>query len=513
VLSLAIAPDGATIVYSARWDGTIKQLYSTRPGSPESLALPYQNADVVSISSGGELALVRDRHGIRGYAQPGTLARAPLSGGAARDLLENVQDADWLPDGSNLVVTHFVNGRYRLEWPIGKVVFETGGYLSHPRVSPDGSLVAFLDHPLQGDDRGAVAVIDASGRMRHVSGGYSSVQGLAWRGGRELWFTGSDVGSGRGLQAATLDGIVRTVMRVPSNLLLGGISANGDVLLSSDSARRGVVGLEPGAATERDLSWLDWSQPVALSADGRYLLSTEEGDGGGAEYGVYLRKTDGSPAVRLGAGEALTLSPDAKWVIAQPQVAGPSQLVLLPTGAGAARPLTHDDISHLAADFMPDGKRFIFTGFKPNQRARMWIQDLAGGEPRSVTPEGVSGGMVTPDGTMIWAKDADGVRRLYPMDGGAPEVVTFVEPSDGVIGFAADSHTVFVSRPGDGGSRQISRLDLTTGARTPVRVITPFRESLGNGGIGQLLMTPDGKSYVYGYGVTMSDLYLVKGLK
>jgi hypothetical protein len=125
----------------------------------------------------------------------------------------------------------------------------------------------------------------------------------------------------------------------------------------------------------------------------------------------------------------------------------------------------------------------------------------------------VASTLITPDGTKIWARGEDGIRRLYPIDGGAPDIVKFVEPQDGVLSFAADGHGILVSRNGDGGSRQISRLDLLTGARTPVRVITPFRESLGNGGIGQLIIAPDGKSYVYGYGVTTSDLYLVKGLR
>ncbi len=514
VLSLAIAPDGATIVYSARWEGSPKQLYSSRPGSPESLPLPYLNADVVSISGSGELAIVSNRRSIRAYAQPGTLARAPLSGGAARDILEDVQDADWLPDGSNLVVSHVVDGRYRVEFPIGKPVFETGGWISHPRVSPDGTLVAFLEHPLMGDDRGFVAVVDGAGKMRRISGEYSSTQGLAWRSGGEVWFTGADKGSGRGLQAASLDGTVRIVVGVPSNLLLGGIGANGDVLLSSDSARRGLMGLAPGDTRERDLSWLDWTQYAGLSNDGKVLLTTEEGDGGGSGYAIYLRKTDGSPAVRLGGGAALALSLDNKWVIAQPQTAGPSQLALLPTGAGSSRPLTNDDITHLSAGFMPDGKRFFFSGFKPGRQPRMWIQDLAGGTPKPVTEEGVITNVVTPDGTAFWIRDADGLRRLHPINGGPPVSVKFIEPADGVAGFGEDGHSIFVVRPGaEPGSQIVTRLDTTTGARTQLFVITAPAESLGNGGASGIRVTPDGRAYVYSYGVTLSDLYLVKGLK
>lgn len=514
VLSLAIAPDGATIVYSARWEGSTKQLYSSRPGSPESLPLPYVRADVVSISSSGELAIVSNRRALQAYSQVGTLARAPLSGGAARDILEDVQDADWLPDGSSLVVSHVVDDRYRLEFPIGKVVFETGGWISHPRVSPDGKLVAFLEHPTMGDDRGFAAVVDAAGNMRRISGEYSSAQGLAWRSGSEVWFTGADKGSGRGLQAASLDGAVRTVMRVPSNLLLGGIGANGDVLLSSDSARRGIMMLVPGEDKERDLSWLDWPQYAALSSDGKFVLTTEQGDGGGGAYSIYLRKVDGSPAIRLGAGDAFGLSPDDKWVIAQPQAAGPSQLEVLPTGAGTTRMITNDDITHMFGGFLPDGKRFFFRGFKPGRPPRMWIQDLAGGEPKPVTAEGVSGTVLSPDGKAFWIRAPDGVRRFYPIDGSAPQDVTFLESADGFAGFGSDGQTVFAARPGQQvGTQQVFRINMKTGARTLIRVITPPPETLGNGGAVGIGVTPDGRGYIYGYGVTTSDLYLVKGLK
>jgi hypothetical protein len=514
VFSARLAPDGSTIVFSAAWDGNPIQLFSTRAESPESLLLPYPDADVVAISSKGELAIVSNRQTLRGYARPGTLARAPISSGASRDVLENVQDADWLPDASNLVVSHLVNGRYRLEFPIGTVVYETGGWISHPRVSPDGRCVAFLDHPIFGDDRGSAAVVDTAGVKKTLSQEYESAQGLAWSpSGQEVWFTGAIRGSARSLQAATLDGRVRTVLRVPASLLLGDVGADGSVLLAHDSGRRGIVGLAPGETKERDLSWLDWSQPLALSADGKTLLISEQGDGGGPGYSVYLRKTDGSAAMRLGSGDAQALSPDGKWVIAQRLNPAPAQLMLMPTGAGEARALTNDDITHLGAAFTPDGKQFIFSGFQPNKRPRTFIQSLSGGEPKPVTPEGVAGLLISPDGTKIAARDVDGQRKFFPIDGGAPEPVRGLDPADGVIRFTADGRGFFVRRLIADGVIQVSRVDPATGARTPVRQIAPLRESVGMGGIGQLLMTPDASAYVYGYGVTLSDLYLVKGLK
>ena len=205
------ASDGKTIVYSARWEGEPLRLYSTREESPDSLSLAFTDATVASISASGELALIMNPRNLAGYATIGTLARASLSGGAARAVLEDVQGADWLPDGSGFAVAHLVDGRYHLEFPVGKSVYDTGGYVSDVRVSPDGALVAFIDHPVFGDDRGSVAVIDRAGKKRTLAGEYSSAQGVAWANqGREIWFTGADRGSARTLFA------VSVVRRVPS---------------------------------------------------------------------------------------------------------------------------------------------------------------------------------------------------------------------------------------------------------------------------------------------------------
>jgi dipeptidyl aminopeptidase/acylaminoacyl peptidase len=511
--SARIAPGGTTFIYSAAWEGTPLQLYSTRSESPESMPLPYVNADVVSISDKGELALVSNRRDFNAFARPGTLSRAPLSGGASRDVLEDVQYADWLPDGSNLAVSHLVNGRYQLEFPIGKVVYETTGWISQLSVSRDGRRVAFLDQPLLGDDRGGVSIVDASGAKTALPVQCESAQGIAWApGDREVWFTCASKGLWRALMAATPDGRLRTLLRVPGTMTLGEVTANGDVLLTHDNSRRGIVGLAPGEKEARDLSWLDWSQPAALSDDGRTLLFTEEGEGGGPGYGAFLRKLDGSPAVRLGTGEAVARSPDGKWAIVQKLDPAPMQLLLMPIGAGQSRALTADDITHILADFLPDGKRFVFIGFKPDRPRRTWVQAIDGGAATPVTPEGVAGLLVTPDGRKVMARGADGQRKLYPIDspGGAPEPVRGLEPGDGIIRFTADGRGLLVRRPAGGGGVEVIYVDLASAARKPVRTISPIP---GTGAIGQLLTTSDAGAYVYGYGVTHSDLFLVKGLK
>jgi hypothetical protein len=513
IWSARFAPGGESVVYSAVWEGESLGIYSTRAGSPESSALPFPNSDVAAVSSSGELAIIMNRRAIRGYARPGTLARAPLAGGAARVVLESVQDADWLPDGSGFVAARFVDGRFQLEFPAGTSVYETGGYISHPRVSPNGELVAFLDHTLLGDDRGFLAVTDKAGSVRRLTGEYSSAQGVAWASDDEIWFTGADEGSARALHAVTLAGALRTLARVPANLQLGDISADGGVLLWQENARRGIAGRAPGESVDRDLSWLDWSQPMALSEDGTSLLITEQGDGGGSDYGAYLRPTDGGPAVRLGTGQALDLSADGTWVLMQRISPAPAQLFLLPTGAGDARPVTNDALAHANARFMPGDRAVIFTGFEADRPVRTFVQDLSGGQPRAVTPEGVASINVSPDGLMVIARAPDGTTRFYPVAGGDARPVPGLEPADGFIRWTADGRGLYLRRlVPETNAVQIATLDLATGRRTPVRQVAPISSALPLGGVGQLLITPDASGYVYGYGVTLADLYIVGGL-
>jgi len=513
VLSARMAKDGTTFVYSASWDGSPRQIYAARSDSTESLSLPYLNADVVSVSSKGDLAIIQNRRQASGYSRPGTLARATMTGGASRDVLEDVQDADWLPDGSGFAVSHVVDGKYQVEFPIGKVVYKSDGWMSHVRVSPDGQKVAFLDQPITGDDRGTLSIIDGSGKKFSMSIECESTQGMAWTpAGTEVWFSCAANGQSRAVMAGSMDGRVRTVLRVPGSLYLGDIGADGSVLVSHDNERMAAVGLAPGETRERELSWLDWTQVNMLSDDGHTVLVTEAGEGGGKGYSVFIRKTDGSPAVRLGTGQGLALSKDGKWVIAQKIETSPEQLVLMPTGAGEARALTQDDITHVNARFLPDGKRFMFNGYQPGKPPRAWVQPLAGGAPVPVSSEGVVAGLLTLDGTKFLARDLDGQRKLFPIDpgGGGPEPIRFLEPADGIVRIL-DGRTAFVRRPAPGNAAQITRVDLLTGARTPMRTIVPSPE-VGGGGF-TLALSADGSAYVYNFSATNSDLFLVKGLR
>jgi len=508
ISSARLAPGSDTIVYAAAWDGPT-EMYSTRPGSADSLKLPFAHADIESISAAGELAIVTNRRSLRAWSRVGTLSRAPMSGGASRDVLEDVQDADWLPDGSSLVVSHYANGRYQLEFPIGKVVYATGGWISHVRVSPDGQLVAFLDHPNLGDDRGSAAIVDRAGKVRVLSPVYESTQGLAWSpSGTEIFYTGSTQGGTRSLEVVTLAGVARSIYRAPSSLTLHDIGKDGTVLFGQSTDRRGVMGLAAGETKERDLSWLDWSILPAISDDGTAVLLAEEGDGGGPGAATYLRKMDGSPAVRLSSGDAEAISADGKWVLAMRLSPAPEQIVLLPTGAGEARLITNDAITHLQARFMPDGQRILFSGVAPGGRERTYLQDLKGGAPVPVTPDGVVGLLISPDGQWVIAD-----RQMYPLASGAPRPIGHLDERDTIIRWTPDGRGLFVSRTLESRALEVARFDLASGARTVVRQVPSIARGGGMNWSGNLLLSADASAYVYGYRLTLSDLFLAKGLR
>ena len=510
VQAARFAPDSRMVIYSAGWEGQPIQLFSMQPESPESRPLGFPDADLFSISPSGEVAVSVRHHPIASWIRSGTLARMSLSGAAPREVLDDVQWADWAPDGTSLAVVRDVAGRNRLEFPLGKVLYETAGWISHPRISPKGNLIAFLDHPARPDDGGSVAVVDLDGKLNTLASGYGTEKGLAWSvSGDEVWFTGGR--RERGLNAVTLAGKVRLVMRGTGGMTLNDISRDGRVLITRDDERLQINCLPPGATKERDLSWHDWSSARELSDDGKTLLIGVSGDA--AAYSTYVRKTDGSPAIRLGEASALSLSPDGKWVIASIANKSPVQLVLLPTGTGNAKQLTNDALDHTNARWFPDGQRFLFQGHEPNHATRLYVQDLAGGTPRAITPEGVgfsTGNPISLDGHFVAGIDPDQKLWIYPVEGGTPRLVPGIAAGDVPFRWS-DERSLFVGRLGELPVR-VYRLDLSTGRKQLWKEIKPD-DLVGVKYLPRIVLTPDGRSYAYSYYRNLSDLYLIEGLK
>jgi serine/threonine protein kinase len=521
IRSARFAPDGQTILYSAAWQGSPVDVFTARPEAPEARSMGLSRTQLVSVSSASEMAVLLNSKAIGTWVNMGTLARAPLVGGAPREVLEHVQWADWSADGSNLVVVRDFGGRNRLEYPVGKPLYETGGWIGHPRVSPKGDLIAFIDHPVQGDDSGSLAVIDLKGEKKTLSGEWFTIQGVAWSpDGKEIWFTASKSGVDRTLYAVTLDGKQRMVLRLPGAVMIFDIFKDGRVLLMRASWRRELVGMTADDAKQHDLSWLDYTYPADVSSDGKTLLFDEEGGGGsldysksgGLSYAVYIRKTDGSPAVLLGEGGAVALSPDGKSVVAQTQDS-PSQLRLLTTGAGEAKVLTNDNINHSWAHWFPDGKRLLFSGNEPGKGVKLYVFDVASGKSQAISPEGVNGTafLISPDSQWVAGIGPDEKGYLYPVNGGEPRLIPGFNSGEQPITFSSDSKSLYLYQPGDLPAR-VDRLDLQTGKRVLWKQLIPS-DPAGVETIGPILITPDAKTCIFGYHRMLADLYLVEGLK
>ncbi|HKW03486.1 MAG TPA: protein kinase [Vicinamibacterales bacterium] len=508
VAAARFAPDGRTVIYSARWEGGKRDLYSAQPGTPESRAIGLEAA-LLAVSKHGELAVLLGRANR-------VLARMPTGGGAPREVLEDVTSADWGPDGDSLAVIHTVSGRDRIEFPIGTVRYQAQGWLSDLVVSPAGDRLAFAEHPITFDNRGDVVVIDLKGNRTVLSAGWEDISGPHWAPrGDEVWFSasgggGKAAGTDHAVFAVTLAGKLRTVMNAPGSLEIEDIAADGRVLLAHGSRRPALMALAPGAKDEIELTWMDFSWISDISDDGRQILFSEQGVGGGAGYATYLRGTDGSAAVRLGKSLAQSLSPDGRSALAIDLVQ--NRLSILPTGAGEPQILPTSNIkAYSFAGWFPDGQRILLAGFEEGKSSRMYVRDLKNGAPRPVTPEGVTvrDNTLSPDGKWIVAPLKDRLAR-FPVDGGEPQPIPGAEAQDAAIRWRGDGRAVFVRT----GSllTKIFSIDVATGQRTVIHEITP-RDPVGVASIGDIRLTPDGKAYAYVYIRSLFGLYQVTGVK
>lgn len=512
VYSARFAPDGRNVIYAAAWEGEPVKIFSTDLKFHGSRSLGLTGTNLQAVSSMGEIAVLQQAEPDFMTGMTGTLGQVPLTGGTPRQIAERVEWADWSPDGNTLAAVREVAGKDRLEFPLGHVLYETPGRITHARFSPDGRAIAFLDHPTHGDDGGGVSVVDMAGRKTVLSSGWESEEGLAWSAnGKEVWFSATHAGLQRQIYAADLKGRLRLAYRALGGVTLQDIAPDGRVLLTRDENRAGIMGEEPGATKEQDLSWKDWTLPVDISRDGKTLLFDEQGEQSGPNYTVAMRDMTGSPPVALGDGMAGKLSPDGKWAAATLSY---NQLILLPTGTGSVRRIDGGDIQQYGEpiQWLPDGKQILFTANQAGRAARCWIQNIDGGKPRAVTPEGVGYCQISFDGKLLAARTwGAGIEQLYPMDGSAPLSIPGLLDGDQVLGWTSDPHVLFVSQH-DASSTRVFRLNIVTGQRKFFKEIAlPVGPGICE--LNHILFNADGTAYAYGYIRLLSDLYLVSGLK
>jgi hypothetical protein len=508
-----ILPDGQSFICAARWGSDKAMALHTGRFDSQGLRSLQTLADAIAaVSPEGELLVIQNMKSIGpGYVRVGTLARMALGGGAPRPVLDSVQYADWAPGGIDFAVVRFIPEThvYRLEYPVGNVLYQTAGWISDPRFSRDGKYIAFLDHPGFGDDQGMAAVVGLGGHRKVISRSYGSTQGLAWSPkGDEVWFSAVDTGISRSLYAATLSGRERHLLSAPGSVDIQDALPDGRVLVNDLNSRRILMVFTPEFPQGRDFTWMDWVYGARFSADGKEILFGDQHSG--PMYGTFLRNLDGSPAVRLGDGDPMDLSADGKWAVSRlPTV--PYQLNLLPTGTGEARQLTKNNFEHDSARWLPDGRIFA-NGNEPNHPERTFVIDMNGKET-PLTPEGIRAIAVTADGKRLLTIDTQTSQyQLFPLNGGQPQPVPQLQDGDFPTDFAPDDSAILVRRRASDGGAEIYRVDLPSGKRTLLHTIAyPAVSSIGAGI--QVSVSRDGKSYAYQFHPAISTEYLVEGLR
>ena len=511
VWNARFAPEGNSVIYGAAWEGRPVEIFESRIDMAEARSLGITGADVLAISDKGEMAVtLRRQQGPSGFGFNGTLARLSLTGGVPREIMERVESADWAPNGS-LAISYHAQGKARLEFPIGTLRYESATWISHVRVSPKGTMVAFIEHDDPVGDAGSVRVVGPNLNAQ-LTRSFASTQGLAWSPkGDEIWYTAADGGgSARSLQAVDLEGHQRILYRVPGTLKIQDISRDGRVLLVHELIWAGILAHVPGEQAERDLGWLDWSIDRKLSDDGKFMLFDESGDAPGEQTWIYLRRTDGTPPVLLGEGAYGDLSADGKWVAAAPSDSS-GQINLLPTGAGESRKLQLAGLKIYRVMWLPDQQHVVVSASVASKTVRGYVVDLQTAAARAFTPEGVRlSPAVSPDGRFVAGAGADGHTYLFPVDGGPARSIE-AKANERVLSWASDQKSVYVAATGETGTT-IYRVDIATGQRKLFRAISPL-DKTGVTYIAPGYITPDGRYYAYSYNRQISELFVVDGLK
>ena len=508
VRSARFAPDGQTIVYGAAWDGRPLKLFQRRLDGAESVPLEFPDGDLLGVSSKGELAISLGRK-FRNWLTNGTLAKASLLGSSYRKVLDGVSWSDWHPGGDGLVIVRRVANEDRLEYPIGKVLYRTTGYISYPRFSGAGDRIAFLDHPVYGDNRGNVSVITLAGKKTDLVLDWSGLEGLAWSAkSNEIWFSGTQTNGSWAIYGIGVNGgTPRAVWRTPSSLVLHDVDRQGRALVASATMTSIVRGMGRNEPHDRDLS-MGWSAARDVSPDGKNAVVVNYGGDASLYYDLYVHPLAAGPATHLGEGEPIQFSSDGKWVLAM-ILSAPPRIVLYGTESESSKQVNVAGLNVSECALFPDTRRILLAVPKAG-RVDYFVQDIDSGR-RTQIPlphQGTGNLLISPDGLKVMFIGRSIKTPIYTIAGAH---VRDIELPNSAVGWTADSRGVFVYSPEEMPIK-LKRFDLATGTITPWKEIaTP--DLAGASTNPDLVMNHAGDAYAYSFFRMMTDLFIVDGLR
>jgi Tol biopolymer transport system component len=508
-------PDGQTIVFSAAASGNVPELFVLRAGATIPERLGQQATHLLSVSSKGELAVLTGARYRHHAVFDGTLARMALDG-APKVWVENVREADWSPDGSTLAIVRVVDGQHQLEYPIGNVLYRFPGYLSDPRVSPDGKQVAFMEHQVPDDDRGWVKVVGADKAVKTLAGEYWGEESLSWsRDGGHLYFAASKGGN------ETYQPIVvnvngrpqpRQTFSSPGAMLIEDLSPDGRQLVMRLDRRLQMRILMPGDTDDRDAGFQDFAIAGSISPDRKSLLFTDLSATAGTNYATALRDIASGKVVRLGEGASFGFSGDGSW--AGSQVPSSGEILLFPLGAGETVRLPRGNIENYVGSvpqWFPSSRRLLVCGNERGRKSRCYAQDAATGALTPLTPEGVESAFLTRDERTLLTKSNSGSYEVRGIGSDQASPARGFTPTDKPIGWSNDGRSVVVTTGGQIPAR-VERVDVSTGARTFLRELTP-PDRAGLTAVELEQWIDDGRGYVFRNQRTLSTLFVATGVR
>jgi eukaryotic-like serine/threonine-protein kinase len=516
VSNARFAQDGKTVVYSGRIGVGDPGTFVIREDYPESVTAGLQDAMLLAVSRTDQLAiLVRPKFALHREFN-GTLATVSMGGGAPREIMDDVSEADWSPDGKEMAVMigNAFHGDTRIEYPVGKVLVPTTAHwMSGMRVSPDGKRIALFMHPQNDDDRGDVLVVDRDGKQTTISSGWESLEGLAWApSGQEVWFSSATTGEQYCIHGATLSAKQRTVYCGTSPTVIQDALPNGPVLVSAEEGRVWLELVEHGKTEGRDVNWLDNPYNPRLSRDASVMMFTDQSSQGGNEYSVYARKTDGSPAAKIGGGEfGADLSPDGRWALLLRQDDPGARIQIVPVGPGQPIVLHWDGIQPNWGTWFPDGDHILFAATENGVGDGTYMTDRSGTKPKLLTKDSFLWPVVSPDGRTIIVLH-DGQPALLTIGETTPRPIPGLKPDELISAWTTDPKVVYIEVRGPEG-RQIDKLNLETHQRQ-VWQVWKVKDPVG------LLpatvpaaITPDGSKMIFSYHKQFATLYRTSTMK